>query len=553
MANGVTYWRPEDGFISGGYTVFKDSENKEARAKAEYMAKKYFIEESTAQYEINELAKLLANIAQEQSAIEREYLRLKIDALPKEAEDLKMTLRGFLVTGNYSAIYDKLLMSDERLKQFTKSRQKGGEVKDPLQNSVHGRAFGNFLRQAIYDTFQVKRGSRSLEDIAGDGSIPLDDMIDKFVRQNVIDDKSNDMYKAAVDQINKDIDNANYTNNAFLQGIITLNKSNKRVITVDSLKKALKKSGNFTLKNSKGKGKTLKGYITEQLSKANIATGLIVEFDLAANTNTKVSMRTGGLQGKADTIHLESFGESLTIDTDELADSLAQDIGAAKEGAASLQNTITYLQDRIKDLTNVFLITTSAKDYRSNRDFKLQGSTLENTLKRIEPLSEKFPTGMSIKDLRFFFGNIIAGASLEDHKDTVENFLKNLAVAYMFDDMQEIFSVGAPSELKIIHLFYINGSYFSLSDILRKIATDVAGVSVNNVADFATISIHSSAAESKLKEINAAYHSKNGDYDSARDWPAMRSAAGEMQIDVELSRDVIRNFSLEMYRLLRGN
>ena len=160
-----------------------------------------------------------------------------------------------------------------------------------------------------------------------------------------------------------------------------------------------------------------------------------------------------------------------------------------------------------------FIIITSAKDQSLSSDFNNQFS--KNNIKFAEQssLNERIANikefgiaadamGSGISDLIFALVNLEKDMVCAGEINTVKQALGALCANWMFDDLGDVVTnVNLTNNASKICVYYINGWYYTLSDILRRTVNKVRGKKPNDLVSVKLSIPKSSSYGAAAKEV----------------------------------------------------
>lgn len=200
-----------------------------------------------------------------------------------------------------------------------------------------------------------------------------------------------------------------------------------------------------------------------------------------------------------------------------------------------LENNKNEVYQKINDLINFysqdnFIVQYSSKDYffeelegqsTDKRVHIRKDSSFDSRLEEIKGIYEDIPFSnrKDINNLIFEIVNLHKGLVAEDKKNEVREQLSAVCVAWMFEDYKETFrQVKTNTKNKRIHCYFINGQYYLLSNILRRIIDKLKDEESN--AKLVSISISTSK-----KDIYEEMRKNKKQFQGIERWDEVRNMA----------------------------
>lgn len=536
---GYHWFRPESGrFDKEGYVIFQSTENPLARRAIKDIGD-YYQHLNVAKQELSEVLRSVANKEREK---ECNYLKLKVASLPEGATKTRAIQlidehMGKSPTA-ISALFNLVLQSEQQMANLMKDV--GTRGSDILKNSVYSRGFDTYLRQYFKSTqLGIGYGARSYQqgDSFLNGNLSFSDLVQQYIDSIFSTQIPKDLASTAETFRQQLI--SRYTNNGVLGEFFR--KHLKTPITPAAISRALASGGVKTTKT--GKSRSLRASIDAAIQ--NQLKGIDLEMVITADTKGSAvrTVHTGDRNKKTDVLILDAIDESVIVDLD-FADSFA-----GKNLDQILDLGVATANSAISELSRVFAIAVSAKDYRSMRDFQVSSSKFVNSSERIQSITQGSLLGDGtdfIDNLAFYLNNSVPGAMLEGSRDQILDNIAYLAASFMFDDITSIFT--GTSEDGMLHLYNINGIYHSLSELLMHASSEVLAVNPT-----ATVDVSYMYTSPVIQEVEDDYY--NGNYpdpDGVKaTWDRVRDTVNQTPLDIKLRRDAILQMSNSL-RILLG-
>lgn len=533
---GYHWFKPAKRFDEEAYVIFSDTENPMAQkvisAVSDY--------KQQALVDRQELSNTLRMLAIAERAKETNYIAAKIAFIDSTGQtgfaQRAKTLLAQHSAGSrdaISALFNLFLQTETELAMLMK------EGPNPLKNSGYSRGFDNYLKQYLRQvTVAIERGDKGYRNGAEfiSGNLTFAQIVDRYIDEIFGTDVPTHLASTAEEYRNKII--TAYTQHPLVGQFFQ--KHMNRSITPSTIGKVLKDK---STKTKRGGERTLRSQIDNIFSK-DLLRGLDLEMRIAGGRPTSItSVHTGGINLKTDNVILDTLSQTRTIDID--LESIWPDNATIRQ---DLSSGLPQLQQRVKETYNdLFAMSVSAKDYRSNRDFAISSSSFKNSAARIEAL---FPGNSFIEKLSFYLNNSVPGAALEDSRDEILDNIAHLAAAYMFDDIENMFKASGQDGL--LHLYNINGTYHALSELLMGASNDVMAIDPTNLAI-----VSYSFGNDVIEETNARYLAHDGSYpiggDASLEWARVRSIVEDTPLDIRLRREAILGATNNIRTLLQNS
>ena len=481
-------------FVDGQYVIFNSENNDNPFARHE---QKRWIgnTKSVYQQQKNDLKNVLMDLAITEKAKETKYIKEKIEQLyannsPLNANpNLKYKLIGLYENrpqGWLSSIINLLLQEKKDLEVFNKA------INGVLKNQgVFDRSFGNFFSTYLKDYI---RGDRAKAEFIPNIDLDLNTIIEKYL-DNIFGEVSSVIGQNERDDFKKMIINQ-LSNYPALSGWL----NNNMIISTEQLQNDLRTYASYKTKGGKS-GKTLKTLIDKLIPR--VVSGIGSEYQVTAQGAKKMSgsTRVGGAQGMGDVIILDRIETSVEANTSSgiLKNLVSEATGA---GSEKIENAIKDINNLVG--TNGYLLLISNKDYKSERNFSLsEDANISATSKRLNRIANELRLhNLSINQLIFSLNNIVPNAFLESQKQDILKQIGWLVAAWSFDDLKDMFSTQTVDNQ--LHLYYINGMYLTLSDILSE-----ASKKVDSITSEAIVSVSGKFYPSILKDYDTMLSTNN--------------------------------------------
>ena len=549
---------PSESYEAGNFVIFKDIDpkNRVAIGAAESHINEFADKDSQKLMliEQKDLIENLRSIARAERDKELSYILRKVETLPEGTlpsfrqkikvltESARRSTQPFL-----SALFNLFYQEQKHIDQITYEGKDGGyKGVDVLKNSVYERDFSHYLKEWLTSGFKggqsLMRGAREFVAKSGKNELvsldymedkTLDDLIEDYLMAFFGSEEYKNNYDQMVDKYRNDIKNS-IKNNKYLKELL----GSGRILKANEV--VLPELVVQYNSDHKGKNKTIREAI--KLLIGNIAPGMAAEVQSTMSAKkqvrTAVFKNVGKATGKTDVFGIDIVsGEVIAkLNTDNLRGSTGQE---------KMLNLIQDVKDQYSQISkDLFIINSSVKDYKSNNDFQLSGSSFKNSIDRIQqiykgiesPIRRKKMTSADI--LGFALANTVEGGYYEDHRDEVLSQIAAVGVAYMFDDVEEMFE--AKSDDNVLHVFYINGIYFSLSDLIYSVVDRDSGkMDIEELID-----VGYSYKSGIIQDVNERYNRHDGSYPdpyARAEWEAVRDNVNDTQLMVKLRRDKIKS------------
>lgn len=172
--------------------------------------------------------------------------------------------------------------------------------------------------------------------------------------------------------------------------------------------------------------------------------------------------REGGRQKVDDVIELYNLEGRIDV-ADKQLDALF--------GSADLEGDLKKIYDTLDGFNKKITIHYNIKDYRffkdtgfAESDFNIKDGNIKTRFNFVSDVTDE-----DLKTLLFMINNGAAGGLFAGRREDILAGISSIAVKWMFDDFEE--NIQYPeSSSENLHIFVINGLYYPISAILRKLA-----------------------------------------------------------------------------------
>lgn len=462
----------------------------------------------------------IKKIALAQRQQEKSYLKTKLKQLEngelsigkqKNTERIKQIISRvidndpFTAPGGYTTAFTALLRYEKNLQQVSKELAKGSSItklnslfRNRFEESM-AKELGSFLIASWDD--ELKQGGVKLSD-----DFDIDSFIDRYL-QKVAGKKISQVANQSLDGWRKNIKSS------------LLTRFYKFGIEIPpDLQSLIEDKENITLKSTdwflKGKKKK-KVRVQNTLGRLvinSVARGAGEEFKniKIAGSLGGVGVNSGNVLGEngknmtTDNIILDSG--TVTIDMSKIADEvLIRDFnGIFPKTEQELTNFINKIEEqaRLAGAEELFELHISAKEYVSDYDLKiLEPDSFENTLKRLEQMSNKLPNsalsavaidGNYFDKLIFALLNTAEGAIAEKNIEQIKLNISSIFATWVWSDYREVMSKNIKPNLKVnrIHLFDQGGAYYTASEMVALVYNQlIEAKELSNTSSFVNVSL----------------------------------------------------------------
>lgn len=172
--------------------------------------------------------------------------------------------------------------------------------------------------------------------------------------------------------------------------------------------------------------------------------------------------REGGRQKVDDVIELYNLEGRIDV-ADKQLDALF--------GSADLEGDLKKIYDTLDGFNKKITIHYNIKDYRffkdtgfAESDFDIKDGNIKTRFNFVSDVTDE-----DLKTLLFMINNGAAGGLFAGRREDILAGISSIAVKWMFNDFEE--NIQYPeSSSENLHIFVINGLYYPISAILRKLA-----------------------------------------------------------------------------------
>lgn len=561
----VRYFNPDKGFFGERMVIFAESDDPTEEAPNPYARAEmldYFDPGFAALYQAEkmELSSVLGKLSMAEEKKEIRYLEQKINSLQKspvfEGKSVLMDklkkINDEHSPGWISAIVNLLMQSEQGLTNITRELEDGQNL---LKNSVFSRNFGQYLKDYMLGAIEGNRQGAKFAEEFINGNKTMDQIIESYLDQvfnSIPADSANvarQQYKEVLIQRLRSGDKGDIPDD----WVNNLNIP----ITVDEIKNLVLKFRKIK-KTRTGREKALKTVIRD-LS-IDVAKGLAAEFVVSANgiKYTGKGFHTGAINAKADAIIIDRLTTEVTINQEQVI----QKLFSKPEVNADAQQKILKAIDAVKRIVGrkSFLLSVSSKDYRGGGSFTIGSGSTKNMMARLNQIASQLD-GYNIDLNRFAFelNNMIKGGFLENKIEDARKQIGFLCAAWMFDDITNMFAMSGTDNM--LHIYYLNGVYISLSELLAKAASQV-----NTINEKKLVEVGMQMDSTAVAQMKKVYQESREKYpgslteDQASTiekelpgrWESVRDAAeNNSSINIKLNQQVIREASEAIRELLR--
>lgn len=572
---------PGGNYLDGSYVIFDEPSPRHPVNAAIRQFREDFVTNQIFTKELKELETVLMTLARNERNKEDAFIRARIESIRANAgEDVlknRYIQRAIEILdsdeeGRLSALYNLTLQAESQLKKML--NPKSEREQDILKKTVYSRSFTDFLLEYL------KKGAK---DRSSDFAENADDFLNKTLSELIEDYLIDLLTKDAYDSPEFQELITEYRN-IILDGLqqselfgplFTKNgklgqKAKNTKIDTAFLSRYMKKHPAVKVsKTGKVKEKTMKQYWTDytaNLFKNELHKTRGLAAEVQSTTQIK-GIKLGGMNAKFDASSIISSEYGVSVDTDVLKD-IVQNVMENYIGdrspqalAKEIYNRVLAAMEEMKE--DVFFLAVSAKDYRSNMNFEFGSGAAKPFAKRLNSISSILGTGGLIPNMELVLRNIVGTkrydrAFLYDQREEVLTGIGYLAAAYMFDDIEDMFMQPSTRSL---HVYYINGVYFTLSDLLMKLAESLKTIRSQSLVE---VTLHDKPGQisEMRKTIRESYENTAAtgreptqEEVDAR-WEQMPKLIGsdkDKYITLKLQRNQMKDFAAVLRELMIGD
>lgn len=556
LTESTTWWfTGATSFMSNGYSIYRrglggyEPNPTAVQQGLTYEDRMFNIKSTNIRASYGQFLDYLRKIIAAQSEIEERYLRLKLEQLrkmniidPSYLDQIAAAVEG----KDYNTAYTLLLRRDKDFEKFKQEVSSNRFKSFQKTNEFWSSQFSKFIQNKLQQQIEAQAGSDVLHlDFDTDFSSLVDEFLTKILDSPDVKNNSlNFIKKQFIDGLKKVFENFSTLN---FDIVLKDNSMNVTDITNSKLNMShfITKKGKFRkpsaiAKNIAdavyagiGRGLSTEVYAIGSLQKIGakgLATG-----ELTKEIKNEFTGEVYNVQQKADAIGFEVFNAD--IDIDSIVDEIyAQNV--SKNGG-NLLNAIEKRVNEALESTSVgemFELTENIKGYTSNYNLKIEGEG--NFYNRMSNLKKIDLGGNMTSKLIFMLNNTTKGCIADGRVSEIADYLAAVAVAWMWDDYEEIFNISdtpASSRINRVHLFNSGGAYFTASQILQQTLENLEGDTDPN--KFVNV------------KINPASPYPDSDYISLRgEVPISKFAAmskDEQQKELKREWDIVKDYTMK--------
>ena len=496
LTESTTWWfTGATSFMSNGYSIYRrglggyEPNPTAVQQGLTYEDRMFNIKSTNIRASYGQFLDYLRKIIATQSGIEERYLRLKLEQLrkmniidPSYLDQIAAAVEG----KDYNTAYTLLLRRDKDLEKFKQEAASNRFKSFQKTNEFWSSQFSKFIQNKLQQQIEAQAGSDVLHlDFDTDFSNLVDEFLTKILDSPDVKNNSlNFIKKQFVDGLKKAFENFSTLN---FDIALKDNSMNVTDITNSKLNMShfITKKGKFRkpsaiAKNiadaiyaSIGRGLSTEVYAIGSLQKIGakgLATG-----ELTKEIKNEFTGEVYNVQQKADAIGFEVFNAD--IDIDSIVDEIyAQN--SSKSGESLLYEIEKRVNEALESTSvgEMFELTENIKGYTSNYDLKVEGEG--NFYNRMSNLKKLNLGGNMTSKLIFMLNNTTKGCIADGRISEIADYLAAVAVAWMWDDYEEIFNISdtpASSRINRVHLFNSGGAYFTASQILQQTLENLEG------------------------------------------------------------------------------
>ena len=496
LTESTTWWfTGGTSFMSNGYSIYRrgladyDPNPTAVQQGLTYEDRMFNIKSTNIRASYGQFLDYLRKIIATQSEIEERYLRLKLEQLRKMniIDSSYLDQIAAAVEGkDYNTAYTLLLRRDKDLEKFKQEVSSNRFKSFQKTNEFWSNQFSKFIQTKLEQQIESQSGSNILHI---DFDTDFNDLVDEFL-SNILDspDVQNESLKFIkgqfVDGLKKTFDKMPTLN---FDIILDNDKANISTLKNSKLNLShfIKKDGKFrkpsaiaknladALYAGIGRGLSTETYAIGSLQKIGIkalSTG-----DLTKEIKNEFTGEIYNVQQKADAIGFEVFNAN--IDIDGIVDEIY-----TQNSSKSGENLLNEIEKRVMEalettgVGEMFELTENIKGYTSNYDLQIEGES--NFYNRMSNLKKLDLGGNMTSKLIFMLNNTTKGCIADGRVSEIADYLAAVAVAWMWDDYEEIFNITdtpASSRINRVHLFNSGGAYFTASQILQQTLENLEG------------------------------------------------------------------------------
>ena len=496
LTESTTWWfTGATSFMSNGYSIYRrglggyEPNPTAVQQGLTYEDRMFNIKSTNIRASYGQFLDYLRKIIATQSEIEERYLRLKLEQLrkmniidPSYLDQIAAAVEG----KDYNTAYTLLLRRDKDLEKFKQEAASNRFKSFQKTNEFWSSQFSKFIQNKLQQQIEAQAGSDVLHlDFDTDFSSLVDEFLTKILDSPDVKNNSlNFIKKQFVDGLKKVFENFSTLN---FDIALKDNSMNVTDITNSKLNMShfITKKGKFRkpsaiAKNiadaiyaSIGRGLSTEVYAIGSLQKIGakgLATG-----ELTKEIKNEFTGEVYNVQQKADAIGFEVFNAD--IDIDSIVDEIyAQNV--SKNGGSLLSAIEKRVNEALESTSvgEMFELTENIKGYTSNYNLKIEGEG--NFYNRMSNLKKIDLGGNMTSKLIFMLNNTTKGCIADGRISEIADYLAAVAVAWMWDDYEEIFNISdtpASSRINRVHLFNSGGAYFTASQILQQTLENLEG------------------------------------------------------------------------------
>lgn len=496
LTESTTWWfTGATSFMSNGYSIYRrglggyEPNPTAVQQGLTYEDRMFNIKSTNIRASYGQFLEYLRKIIATQSEIEERYLKLKLDQLrkmniiePSYLDQIAAAVEG----KDYNTAYTLLLRRDKDLEKFKQEVASNRFKSFQKTNEFWSSQFSKFIQTKLEQQIESQSGSNTLHI---DFDTDFDSLVDEFLSK-ILDspDVKNQSLKFIREQF---IDGLKQTFDKMptLNFDIVLNDTKTNVKTLENSKLNLnhfiKKDGKFrkpsaiaknladALYAGIGRGLSTETYAIGSLQKINIkalSTG-----NLTKEIKNEFTGEIYNVQQKADAIGFEVFNADIPLD--QIVDQIYEQ-NSSKNGEELLKEIERKVNEALEKTATgeMFELTENIKGYTSNYDLQVEGEG--NFYNRMSNLKKLDLGGNMTSKLIFMLNNTTKGCIADGRISEIADYLAAVAVAWMWDDYEEIFNISdtpASSRINRVHLFNSGGAYFTASQILQQTLDNLEG------------------------------------------------------------------------------
>lgn len=210
-----------------------------------------------------------------------------------------------------------------------------------------------------------------------------------------------------------------------------------------------------------------KGLSTELLAISKQGNAKSASFNTGSIAKTivnELSKESYDVYQKGDLISIEAYQTSLDIG--QHADRLFNAY------ALSAEDKIEAIKDEtqrlIGEMDSIFIVETNVKGYLTRNDRTIEGEgSFANRLNNLKKMEDIFPANI-MNRLIFLMVNTFDDCIASHRISELSDYIAAAVAAWMWDDYEQIYTIGEPQKVRRIRMFMSGNSYMSASEVLKE-------------------------------------------------------------------------------------